>query len=132
LDAAVLSAYGQALRPKPTPPRSEVQQQLTELIRRRAQLLDLLVAQRQQAQALTLPNLRRQAQSLVRRLERDLQQIEAQLQHLRQQEAALDERAQKLEAITGVGSITALAVMAELPAGLGRGQSAAPGRGSGR
>jgi len=34
---------------------------LTELVRRRAQLLELLVAQRQQVQALTLPWLGRQA-----------------------------------------------------------------------
>lgn len=115
LDAAVLSAYGAALHPKPTAPRSDVEQQLTELIRRRVQVVALLVAQRQQAAQLTVPALRRQAQSLVRRLARDLHQIEAQLQTLRAQAAALQERTQKLEAITGVGTITALGVLAELP-----------------
>jgi len=115
IDAAVLSAYGQALEPKPTPPRTEQEEQLTELIRRRVQVLEILVAQRQQAERLTLPALRRQAQSLVRRLERDLEHIQAQLRELRTQVALLDQRVQKLEAITGVGSITALAVLAELP-----------------
>ena len=115
IDAAVLSAYGQALQPKPTAPRTEQEQQLTELIRRRVQVLEILVAQRQQSERLTLPVLRRQAQSLVRRLERDLEQIEAQLKALRTQATALDERVQKLEAITGVGTITALGVLAELP-----------------
>jgi len=99
----------------PTPARSALEQQLTELVRRRVQLLDCLVAQRQQAERLTLPALRRQAQSLVRRLTRDLEQIETLLSQLRQQAAALDERLQRLEAITGVGSTTALAVLAELP-----------------
>jgi transposase len=115
LDAALLSAYGQALRPKPTAPRTELEQQLAELVRRRVQVLELHVAQRQQAERLTLPTLRRQAQSLVRRLERDLEQIEAQLKELRTRATVLDERAQKLEAITGVGTITALGVLAELP-----------------
>jgi transposase len=73
------------------------------------------VAQRQQAERLTVPALRRQAQSLVRRLERDQTQIEEQLQALRTQAPTLDERVQKLEAITGVGTITALGVLAELP-----------------
>ena len=100
-----MTAYGQALQPQPTPARSKRQQHLTELVRCHAQLLDLLVAQHQQAQALTPPNLRRQAQSLVRRLQRDIQQIEAQLQHLRQPEASLEQRAQKLEAIPGVGTL---------------------------
>ena len=113
--AAVLSAYGQALQPKPTAPRTEQEQQLAELVRRRVQILELLVAQRLQAERLTLPALRRQAQSLIRRLERDLKQIEEQLKVLRTQAATLNERVQKLEAITGVGTITALGVLAELP-----------------
>jgi transposase len=115
IDAAVLTAYGQALTPKPTAPRTEQEEQLTELVRRRVQLLEILVAQRQQADRLTVPALRRQAQSLVCRLERDLEQIQAQLQTLRTQAADLDQRVQKLEAITGVGTITALGVLAELP-----------------
>jgi transposase len=115
IDAAVLTAYGQALQPKPTPARSAVEQQLTELIRRRGQVLELLVAQRLQAQHLTVPALVRQARSLVRRLEADLKQIETQLKELRAQTAQLDQRAQKLEAITGVGTVTALSVLAELP-----------------
>lgn len=115
IDAAVLSAYGQALQPKPTAPRTEQEQQLAELVRRRVQVLEILVAQRQQAERLTVVALRRQAQSLVRRLERDVEQIEEQLQTLRAQTTTLDARVQKLEAITGVGTITALGVLAELP-----------------
>jgi len=115
LDAAVLSAYGQALHPKPTAPRTELEEQLAELVRRRVQVLEILVGQRQQAERLTVPALRRQAHSLVRRLERDRVQIEDQLKELRTHATALDERVQKLEAITGVGTITALAVLAELP-----------------
>jgi transposase len=127
IDAALLTAYGQALHPQPTPARNAQEQQLAELIRRRVQVLEILVAQRQQAQRLTLTALRRQAQSLVRRLERDLQKIEQQLQTLRTQTAALDQRVQKLAAITGVGHLTALSVLAELPelGTLHRGQAAA-------
>jgi len=115
IDAAVLSAYGGALTPKPTAPRTPLEQQLTELIRRRGQVLDILVAQRQQVEGLTVPALRRQAQSLVRRLESDLEQIQTQLKALRKQAPDLDQRVQKLEAITGVGTLTALGVLAELP-----------------
>jgi transposase len=115
IDASVLSAYGQAFHPKATPPRSEVEQQLSELVRRRLQLLEILVVQRQQSERLSLPSLRRQAKSLIRRLESDLDQIEAQLKELRHQAPALDARVHKLEAITGVGTITALGVLAELP-----------------
>jgi transposase len=104
IDATVLTAYGQTLRPKPTAPRSPQEQQLTELVRRRVQLSEALVAQRLQTQPLTLPVLQRQAKRLIRRLEQDIQQIEAQLQALRTQTPALDQRAQKLETIKGVGA----------------------------
>jgi transposase len=127
IDAALLAAYGQALRPKATPPRTVPEQQLGELVRRRAQILELLVMQRQQAERLELPALRRQAQSLVRRLEADLAKVEVFLQRLRDQTRTLDERIRRLEAITGVGEITALAVLAELPelGTLNRGQAGA-------
>jgi transposase len=115
IDAALLAEYGRALQPQPTAPRTEAEQQLAELVRRRIQLLDMLVAQRQQAERLTRPALRRQARSLIRHLERDLDQIQAQLKELCAQVAALEERVQKLEAITGVGTLTALGVLAELP-----------------
>jgi hypothetical protein len=55
IDAAVLAAFGQTLHPKPTAPRSPLDQQLTELVRRRVQIVEALVAQRLQAQSLTLP-----------------------------------------------------------------------------
>jgi transposase len=127
IDAASLTAFGQALNPKPTAPRSPEAQQLTELVRRRIQLLDVLVAQRLQAEHLTLPVLQRQAKSLIRRLEKEVAQIEAHLQTLRTQVPELAQRAQKLEAIQGVGTLTALGVLAELPelGTLNRGQAAA-------
>ena len=115
IDATLLAEYGRTLQPRPTVPRTEEEQQLTELVRRRIQLLDILVAERQQAERLTLPVLRRQAKSLIRHLERDLDQIQVQLKELCTQAGTLDERVHKLEAITGVGTLTALGVLAELP-----------------
>jgi transposase len=127
IDAALLSAYGQALRPRPSPARTEPQQQLTELIRRRAQLLEVLAGQRQQLEQLTLTPLRRQLQKLIRGLERDLDQIESLLAQLRSEQPTLDQRVQRLETIVGVGAITALSVLAEMPelGTLNRGQAAA-------
>jgi transposase len=115
IDAAVLSDYGSKLQPKPTAPRTDQEQHLSELVRRRAQLIEFLSAQRQQMERLTLAPLKRQARSLVRKLQADVAQIESQLQELRAQSMSLDQRIAKLEAITGVGSITAMGVLAELP-----------------
>ena len=51
----------------------------------------------------------------MRRLEQDVAEIEGQLKELRAGVASLQARAEKLEAITGVGTVTALGVLAELP-----------------
>jgi transposase len=115
IDAALLSDYGSKLQPKPTTPRTHQEQQLAELVRRRAQLIEFLTAQRQQMERLTLVPLKRQARSLVSKLQADVAQIESQLRALRGQSLPLDQRLAKLEAITGVGSLTAMGVMAELP-----------------
>jgi transposase len=115
IDAAVLTAYGQSLQPAVTPARSQTEQELTELVRRRQQLVDLLTAQRLQADGLTLPALRRQAQSLIRRLEQDLDRLEELLAALQQQTPALQAQVQRLETIEGVGAVTARNVLAELP-----------------
>lgn len=115
IDAAVLTAYGQSLQPAITPARSQTEQELTELVRRRQQLVNLLTAQRLQADGLTLPALRRQAQSLIRRLEQDLDRLEELLAALQQQTPALQTQVQRLETIEGVGAVTARNVLAELP-----------------
>jgi len=115
IDAALLSDYGRKLQPKPAAARTAAEQALTELVRRRGQISEILVSQKLQSEHLTLAGLRRQTQSLIRQLEKQIAQIEDELKALRAKVAALDERAQKLEAITGVGAITALGVLAELP-----------------
>jgi transposase len=115
IDAAVLTAYGTALQPNATAARSAQAQELTEMVRRRQQLLELLTQQRLQLDHLRLPALQRQAQSLVRRLEADLAKVESLLAQLRKQTSELDQRAKRLETIQGVGQITALHVLAEMP-----------------
>jgi transposase len=75
----------------------------------------VLTAQRLQADGLTLPVLRRQAQRLIRRLEQDLDRLDELLTKLQQQTPALQAQVQRLEAIAGVGAVTARNVLAELP-----------------
>jgi transposase len=127
IDALVLTDFGRLLQPKPTAPRSPQEQQLTELVRRRLQLVEVLVAQRLQLTGLTLPTLQRQTKTLIRQLEKQIEQVETQLQELRDQTPALDQRAHTLQTIKGVGALTALGVLAEMPelGTLNRGQAAA-------
>jgi len=115
LDARLLSLCGEALKPEPTPPRSQTERQLVELVRYRLQLIEKLLAERQQAEMIEHPALRRQSQSLVRRLEGDLAKVNALLANLRKDSSELTTKAQRLTSIIGVGDQTALNILAEMP-----------------
>jgi transposase len=115
LDAELLARYGAALAPAPTPPKAPAQARLLEVVRYRQQLLDKLVAERQQAEALTDPALRRQSRALVRRLEADLHKLDARLAAEEAADAALAAKAARLRQIPGVGPQTSLSLLAELP-----------------
>jgi transposase len=115
LDARLLSLCGQAVGPKPTPPRSKEQRQLVELVRYRQQLLEKLVAERQQSELIEHPLLHRQSLALARRLEADLAKIDLLLAKLCKDSDELESKVQQLTAIKGVGKQTAYSLLAEMP-----------------
>jgi len=115
LDAQLLSRCGEALRPEPTPPRSQAQLHLVELVRYRQQLMEKLIAERQQAEMIQYPCLRRQSNALVRRLETDLAKVDDLLAELRDDSKELAAKAQALTSVIGVGDQTAFSLLAEMP-----------------
>jgi transposase len=115
LDARLLSRCGDALNPQPTPPRSQDQHQLVELVRYRQQLIEKLLAERQQAEMIEHSALRRQSRSLVRRLEIDLAKIDVLQAKLCKDSSELAAKAQRLTSVKGVGDQTALSLLAEMP-----------------
>ncbi len=115
LDARLLSLCGEALHPAPTPPRSKEHRQLVELVRYRGQLMEKLLAERQQAEMIEFPALRRQSRSLVRRLEADLAKVDALLVKLRKESSELADKARRLTSVVGVGDLTAVSLLAEIP-----------------
>lgn len=127
IDAALLARYGEQMQPRPTTPPTVAQAQVRELVRRRAQLVDMLQLCRQHAQSLTLVSLRRQSASLLRQVRRQIAAVEKEIQKVIQQEAALQERARRLQSVSGVGPATAAVLVAEMPelGTLNRGQAAA-------
>lgn len=124
IDAALLARYGEQTQPRPTTPLSAAQTQVRELVRRRAQLVEMLQLCRQQARSLTLPGLRRQSATLVRR---QIAAVEKAIQKALQEERPLRQRAQRLQSVSGIGPATAAVLVAEMPelGTLNRGQAAA-------
>lgn len=115
IDARVLSEYGAALRPAATPAPTAQQEQLEALDTRRRQLIETLVAERNRSAHYTEPLCRRQSRSLLKVMEKQVAQCEEAIAGLIAADEKLQAKADRLDAIPGVGFTPAAVMLADLP-----------------
>ena len=72
IDAEVLTAFGAAMHPQPTPPASEAQRHLAALVGRRAQLVETRVAELNRAEHYREKLLRTQSRQILALLDRQI------------------------------------------------------------
>lgn len=127
LDAAVLTRFARQMEPAPTPRLTEVQRDLQELSQRRAQLVKLMVMEKNRLPAHRHPALRQAARETVKHLEEQIARIDALLAELVRGDATLHSQVQRLSQVQGVGPATAMALLAAMPelGSLNRRQAAA-------
>jgi transposase len=115
IDAGMLAAFGAAMQPAPTlPPRAELAA-LTELVNRRAQLVETRVAQQNRGAHYVGKIAQRQSRQLGKLLDAQI----AELDHEIAAQIAADEefhtRAKRLQEVPGVGPVTTATLLAHLP-----------------
>ncbi len=115
LDAAVLTAFGQALRPAPTPPPDAVLTELRELVRWRQFLKEQLVATGNRAAHGTTGFVARQQARLIRSLEKQVAAAEAELSAALQRSPHWQAQIRKLAELDGIGPLTAVATLSQMP-----------------
>lgn len=115
IDAAVLTAFGQAFTPEPTPPRTATELKLAALVTRRGQLLALRVAEAQRADTCADLELRTLFTPWLAQMEKQIAKVEALIEALLKAQAPLANQVQRLDDILGVGRLTAVMVLATLP-----------------
>jgi transposase len=115
IDAAVLSEYGAAFKPTPTPPASAQQQQLAALTQRRRQLIQLLTNERNHAEHYDDAFSLRQTRQLCKVLEKQITQCDEAIATLIAEDTQLAHKASRLKAIPGVGPVVAATMLAEMP-----------------
>jgi transposase len=127
VDARVLCAFGSTMQPEPRAPLSAQQKQLRELETQRRHLSRMLVAEQNRLAQLNDKELQRLTRSLLVTLKRQMAAIDARIAGLIAQDQSLKEKAQKLTAIAGVGTRTAVLLLAQIPelGTLNRAQAAA-------
>ena len=115
IDAAVLTAFGQAFTPEPTPARTATELKLAALVTRRVQLLELRVAEAQRADTCADLELRKLFTPWLAQMEKQIAKVEALIEALLKEQTPLANQVQRLDDIMGVGRLTAVMVLATLP-----------------
>jgi transposase len=115
IDAQVLVQFGQACQPAPTLPPAPEERALAELVGRRRQLQEWLLAEENRRGQFVLPAVRRAATRLRTQLIRQLSELEKEITARLTPPSGLSARAERLQQVTGVGLVTAATLLAELP-----------------
>lgn len=115
LDAEVLTAYGQALHPPPTPLPDAVLAQLRALVQWRDQLKEQLTRTRQYGEHATLPFVQRQQAKLIQSLTAQIKAVEKELATVLAQSPLVQEQIRELATLDGVGTLTAVSVLSQMP-----------------
>lgn len=115
IDAVMLTDYGRRYQPEPTPQTSQVQRQLVDLTQWLKQLIEAQATAKTQAEHHHDAFVRKQHQALMDCYQAQIQAVEAKLEALLKKDQALQQRVETLDAIEGVGSRTALLILAHMP-----------------
>lgn len=118
IDAFVLARLGATLEPAVRQLKSAETQELEALVARRAQLVQMLTAERvrlQQAQQQQRQAIVADLRAHISWLEKRLDKCEGDLSRRLRSSPIWREREQRLQSVPGIGPITALVLIAELP-----------------
>ena len=115
IDAEILTDYGTALRPGITPKAEPAREELRALVQWRDHLKEQLTRARQTVEHGVPAWIARQQKKLVAHLEKQMAGVEQECRDALARTPALLAQVQELEALAGVGWITAVSVLSHLP-----------------
>lgn len=114
LDAAILAEFGQKVRPAPRPLPAEAARFLDALLTRRRQLIDMLTAEKNRLGFARDP-VKRDITQHIRWLAKRLADVDGDLQEAVSASPLWQAQEDLLRSVPGVGRVTAVTLLAELP-----------------
>lgn len=110
-----MTRFGAQMKPATTKAPTSTQRDLQELTERRTQLVKLHVMEQNRLPTHRHPRIIKSAKATLDHLQKQIDQIDAQLKELTDQDEELHYKVKRLVEIQGVGPITALGVLAAMP-----------------
>jgi len=115
VDAAVIAHFAESVKPERRPIPDEAQSLLAELVTRRRQIIEMLVAERQRQQRVNNRRVRKSLDRHIAALEKELRAIDQDIDTLMRGSPVWREKEDLLASVPGVGRVTARTMLAELP-----------------
>ena len=115
IDAAVIARFAEAVKPEPRQMRDEAARLLAELVGRRAQIIEMLVAERQREGRVAASRVRKSIGRHIAALEKELVAVDSDIDGLVRGSPVWREKEDLLTSFPGVGDTLARVFLAELP-----------------
>jgi transposase len=114
LDARILAMFGERARPPQRPLPGKRQREMADLVRRRRQLIAMIVAEKSRLDTAS-KTIRRDIQSLVQLLERRVAKLDQKVDQAIAEDAERSENWKRLQTAPSVGPAVARALIVDLP-----------------
>jgi transposase len=115
IDAAVIAHFVEATKAEPRPLPDETTRLLADLIARRRQIIEMMVAEGQRERRLTNKRLKKSIVRLRKALEKELAELDGEIDGQVRGSAVWAEKENLLASVPGVGPVIARTLIAELP-----------------
>ena len=127
IDAEVIALFAERVRPEVRPVPDAAARELDELVTRRRQVIEMMVAEGNRARRLASRRLKKRIDRHLEVLQKELTEIERELDDTIRRSPIWRETEDLLKSVPGIGNATARTLLAELPelGTLGRRQIAA-------
>lgn len=115
IDAQVIRQYAEVVPPKALLPRPPQDRQLEALVKRRDQLVKQRAMEKQHLEAAQDAETTRSIEKIIRVFDKEIERLEGKAKGLVARDEALKKRSAQLIQVEGVGLVTALTLVAQLP-----------------
>lgn len=115
IDAAVIARFVQATRPEIRPLVDAETRKLADLVSRRRQIIQMIVAERQRQRRASRRALERSIARLLKALERELAALDRDIDRAVRASPVWRQKEDLMKSVPGIGDITARTLLAELP-----------------
>lgn len=115
IDAMVLRAFGELLRPPPLAAPAPPRERLAALVQRREQLVNLLTMEEQRLAQVRDTVVRTMGARLLKELAQQVAQLDALIAAQIDEDDTLKGQSARLQEVKGIGPVTASTLLAELP-----------------